>query len=115
MKRLLALTLLALLALPSVAGHAEPFASQPASGERLDAVPELVWVDFTEPVFRDGSWIRVTDAEGVRIDNDDLEVIGDARPRMQVTLPADVPDGAYRIQWQTYSQSDGHTLSLIHI
>ena len=110
MKRLLALALLALLALPLAAGHAEPFASQPASGERLDAAPELVWVDFTEPVFRDGSWIRVADADGVRVDNDDLEIIGDARPRMQVTLPADVPDGAYRIQWQTYSQSDGHTI-----
>ena len=107
MKRLLVLSLL--LALPTVAAHAEPFESDPAGGSRLDASPDLVRVSFTEPVFREGSWIRVVDANGARVDNGDLRIEGETRPVMTVSV-ADLPDGAYRIAWQTYSVTDGHTV-----
>ncbi len=110
MKR--ALLLLALLAsVPSALAHAEPFQSEPAGGARLESAPTEVWVDFTEPVFQDGSWIRVIDQDGARVDDDDLRISGPAaRPRLTVGLDA-IGDGAYRIEWQTYSKSDGHTIN----
>lgn len=101
--------LAALLLAPGASAHAEPFRSEPPGGARLEAAPETVWVDFTEPVFRDGSWIRVVDQDGQRVDEDDLRITGDQRPRMEIGLQQ-IPDGAYSIQWQTYSKSDGHTI-----
>ncbi|MGB1585645.1 MAG: copper resistance CopC/CopD family protein [Thermoplasmatota archaeon] len=108
MKRALLLTL---FLVPLAAGHAEPIQSDPAGGARLEAAPSSVWVDFSEPVFAEGSWLRVVDQDGNRVDLDDLSITGPtARPRMTVSL-GDVGDGAYRIQWQTYSKSDGHTIN----
>ena len=103
--------LLLILLAPGALGHAEPFQSEPAGGARLEAAPTQIWVDFTEPVYRDGSWIRVLDQDGRRVDLDDLTITGpDARPRLTVSL-GEIPDGAYRIEWQTYSKSDGHTIN----
>lgn len=102
------ITLLILLA-PLAAGHAVPYESEPTAGARLDEAPLEVIVRFTEPVFEDGTWIRVYDAEGNRVDDDNLDIQFGNRPVLTLGTEG-LGHGAYRIQWQTYSQTDGHTV-----
>ncbi|MGB1697480.1 MAG: copper resistance protein CopC [Thermoplasmatota archaeon] len=101
--------LLALLLIPGAVGHGVPFESSPAAGARLTNPPTEVVVHFTEPVYEQGTWIRVFNGDGDRVDNDDLEIQFGSEPVLTVTLPP-LPDAPYRIQWQTYSQTDGHTV-----
>ncbi len=105
----LLLLAIALPLVPSALGHAEPFEASPGWNERLDASPSEAVVSFTEPVHAEGSWIRVQDLQGNRVDNDNLEITFGPRPVMRVTLP-ELPDGGYLIRWQTFSQTDGHTI-----
>jgi copper transport protein len=106
MKRCLPLLL---LIIPAVIGHAVPYESEPGAGMRLSMAPDEITVRFTEPVYEDGTWIRLFDVDGQRVDNDDLGIQFGNRPTLTVSV-GDIPDGPYRIQWQTYSQTDGHTI-----
>lgn len=101
--------LVALLFVSAAAAHAEPYESDPSAGERLESSPDTVRVAFTEPMFEDGSWIRVLDNQGERVDLGDLTFEGKERPILTVSVPA-LSDGPYRIAWQTYSETDGHTV-----
>lgn len=101
--------LLLLLLIPSVVGHAVPYESEPGAGARLSEAPETIAVRFTEPVYEEGTWIRLYDVDGVRVDLDDLTIQFGNRPTLTISA-SDIPDGPYRIQWQTYSQTDGHTI-----
>lgn len=109
MKRALLLAFLALLVVPGAWAHAEPLEASPGWNERLEESPSEAVVVFTEPVFPDGSWIRVRNLDGERVDLDDLRITPGQNPVMRVTLPP-LDDGAYLIRWQTYSQTDGHTV-----
>lgn len=110
MKRAFLLALLAMvLVAPHVAAHAEPFQSTPGSGERLAESPDEVVVSFTERVYDDGSWIEVWDLSGNRVDLGDLRITHGENPVMRVSLPP-LEAGPYLIRWQTYSQTDGHTI-----
>jgi copper transport protein len=104
-----ALIVAMLLVLPGASAHAVPSASEPRSGALLPEPPSDVVVTFTEPVYEQGTWIEVRDQDFARVDNDDLHITFGPRPVLRVTLPP-LPDGAYRIVWQTYSQTDGHTV-----
>lgn len=101
--------LVAMLALPQVTAHAEPWTSEPADGERLAESPELVAVTFNEPIHAEGSWIQVWDLSGNRVDLDDLWFEGGEHPVLSVSLPP-LAEGPYLVHWQTYSQVDGHTI-----
>ncbi len=99
----------ALLLLPQVSAHAEPWTSEPADGDRLAEAPDRVTVTFNEPIHAEGSWIQVWDLSGNRVDLDDLVFEPGEHPILHVGLPP-LPDGPYLVHWQTYSQVDGHTL-----
>lgn len=100
--------LLLLLAIPGAAAHAEYLSSEPAKGTRLDEAPGSVSVTLTEPVDPQGTTLRVVDADGERVDLGDMTNSGGTRPTLRVSLPQDLPDGAYRILWQALSGTDGH-------
>lgn len=106
--RLMAAVLVLMLAAPPAVGHATLLSSEPAKGTRLDEPPGFVSVTLTEPADRDGSSLHVLDAAGTRVDLGDVTITGGPRPTMRVSLPTDLPDGAYRIVWQALSGHDGH-------
>lgn len=103
------LGLLALLAVaPLAAAHAVLASSTPAQGSRLDAPPLYVSATFTEPLDPAGSTLQVLDANDARVDLGDLNFTHGSKPTMRVSLPGDLPDGAYRIYWKTFSSADSH-------
>jgi copper transport protein len=104
----LLVALVVLLAAPGAAAHAEFLSSEPAKGARLDDAPASVSVTLTEPVDPQGTTLRVIDVDGERVDLGDMTSSGGARPTLRVSLPEDLPDGAYRILWQALSGHDGH-------
>ncbi len=98
--------LLALLALPAVAGaHAVVEQTQPARGEALDRPPGQVSVSFDEPVESSFGALRVFDSDGKRIDAGDvLRPSGDA---IAIRLAEDLPDGPYTATYRVVS-ADSH-------
>jgi copper transport protein len=104
----LALLLLAACA-PLAAAHAVPVSSEPEQGARLTAPPARASVAFSEPLERSGSWIRVEDADGRRVDLDDLSFPSDDPPTMAISIRPGLPDGTYTIHWHTFAK-DTHTL-----
>lgn len=109
MKRASLLLLAVVLVAPHAAAHAEPYESMPGSGERLAESPDEVVVAFTERVYDEGSWIEVWDLSGNRVDRGDLRVTHGENPVMRISVPP-LDDGPYLVKWQTYSQTDGHTI-----
>jgi copper transport protein len=108
MRRTPALLALALLlAVPAAGAHAVPIASEPAQGARLAEPPTRATVTFSEPFERSASWIRVEDADGSRVDLDDLSFPSDVA--MAISVRPDLPDGVYTIHWRTFGK-DTHTL-----
>ncbi len=106
----LVVPLVAAAVMPQAAGHAVPFDSQPSAGTSLPQSPPEVWVRFTEPLHGDGSFVHVVAADGTRWDaGNRLE--GTDTPTIHVTLRNPLPDGAYRLVWQTFSATDGHVVS----
>lgn len=108
----LAVALCLVLALPVAQAHASrsPGLESPLAGSRLDAIPSEVSVVVTEPLDPDGSILKVTRSDGVRIDVG-ATLIQDASsnsPRMSVALRSDAGDGAYTVTLQTLSTADGH-------
>lgn len=104
----LALLIVLILFAPGVTAHAVLLSSSPAKGMRLDSPPASVSVTLTEPV--EHATLQVLDAAGDRVDLDDLRVDGGSTPTLHVSLPADLPDGAYRMVWRATSV-DTHTTS----
>jgi copper transport protein len=106
-----ALALLAVLALLAAAApaaaHAVPVSSEPEQGARLATPPTRAAVTFSEPLERSGSWLRVEDSGGHRVDLDDLSFPSDVE--MALSIKPDLPDGTYTIHWHTFAK-DTHTL-----
>lgn len=105
----LAVVVILVLALPGATAHAVLASSTPPAGARLDEAPLYVSVILTEPTDEQGSSLTVLDANDVRVDQGDLDFTHGSQPMMRVSLPSDLPDGAYRIVWQALSETDGHT------
>ncbi|HUR60802.1 MAG TPA: copper resistance protein CopC [Candidatus Thermoplasmatota archaeon] len=103
-----ALTAVVLLALPPAAAHSQLASSDPRAGARLDEVPAMVTVTLTEPADPAGTKLTVTDEAGQRVDRDDLQIQSGPQPVLRIHLRAGLPDGAYRINWEALSGTDGH-------
>lgn len=91
---------------PSAHAHAELIGTTPADGERLDAPPRQVVLEFTEQVrpVRDG--IRLLDAAGVVVATPEPGIDGSA-----VTVPLPELDaGGYVLSWRVVSR-DTHPVS----
>lgn len=105
----LAALLAALLLVPAASAHAVLSSSTPAKGSRLAAAPAAVSITLTEPADPAGTSLQVLDAQGARVDLDDLTITAGNNPVLRVSLPPGLPDGAYRMAWQALSGADGHT------
>lgn len=100
-----ALLVVPLWALPAGA-HASLRSSEPAEGERLDAAPARVVLDFTEapePAFTE---VQVLDADGAVVSEEPEAAAGEPE-RVAVPL-ADLDRGVYTVSWRVVSAVDGH-------
>lgn len=98
-----------LLASPVASAHAEFVSSEPAPSSRLAVAPSHVSVTLSQDIDPAGSSLRVLDVDGNRVDNDDLLVESGQQPVLTVTLPGDLPEGPYRVEWKGLSRFDHHT------
>ncbi|MGI9020896.1 MAG: copper resistance CopC/CopD family protein [Solirubrobacterales bacterium] len=106
----LVLSLLGLLLAPASAlGHAAFLDSQPAPGERLGSSPAEIRLEFTEPLDR-----SLSEATLVNLDTGEsapAEVSSGSEKEVVLRPQAPMPRAPYRVDWQTVSTVDGHTLA----
>lgn len=116
-KRITALVLgavvagLSVLTVQLVSAHNRPVLFDPAPAAVLDQAPSKVTAWFAGPVRRDPNWtyLRVFDAEGNRVDTDEV-TISDDRRQMSVGLQPDLPPGGYMVTWRNWDDEDGFIL-----
>jgi methionine-rich copper-binding protein CopC len=88
--------------------HARLLEETPASGASLAEPPEQVRLRFSEPVDAEFDPLKVYDAEGDRVDEDDARMDPDDA-RVLVAGLQDLPEGSYRVEWRVTS-IDGHVI-----
>jgi copper resistance protein C len=96
MKRLVLAAMM--LATPAIAyAHAHLKTATPAAGSTVATAPEAVTIDFTEGVEPRFSTITVQDAQGNRVDKNDVHIV-DGNTHLAVGLTALQP-GVYTVTW----------------
>ena len=98
---------LAVWCAPALA-HARLLQEAPASGASLDEPPRQVRLEFSEPVDAEFDPLKVFDAEGNRVDEDDAR-IDPNDVRVLLAGLKDLPEGSYRVEWRVTS-IDGHVV-----
>ena len=113
-KRLLPLIGLAaavffLLASPQgdAAAHANLSRAEPAPNSELPDSPERIVLWFSEGIEPDLADIRVLNAQGDSVDNDDVSTQGNPVESVFVSLPT-LENGTYTVSWANVSTVDGH-------
>ena len=99
------------LAPSAVYAHANLERAEPTPGSALDQAPREVRLQFSEVVDSSFSKIVVLNDRREQLDKNDSRVApGDPR-MMLVSLPDQLPNGVYTVQWRTLSAVDGHTVN----
>jgi len=98
---------LALFAAP-VSAHSRPIRFDPAPGSVLQSAPAKIDGWFNNPIRRDPNWsfVKVTDAQGARVDSGETKLSGD-RKQMSITLRSGLGPGRYLVTWRTFDDNDG--------
>jgi putative copper export protein/methionine-rich copper-binding protein CopC len=98
--------------LPAAYGHAIPstYSIEPNSILQRESTPSELVISFSERPDPEISYIRVTNSENERIDNDDFTVSGSNPRQAAVTLDTSKlgADGVYTVSWRALSLDDGH-------
>ncbi len=89
-----------------VDAHAFLERSDPSENRVLPEAPAEVSLIFTEPLEPDFSSAELYDATGAVIPTEPSR-IGEAN-QLMLTLPTDLPNGTYTVQWRNVSSVDGH-------
>jgi copper transport protein len=89
-----------------VEAHAFLDRSEPSANRVLPEAPTEVSLIFTEPLEPDFSRAELFDSTGALVPTEPSR-IGEAN-QMLLTLPADLPNGTYTVQWRNVSSTDGH-------
>lgn len=87
---------------PIAGAHAHLDRARPAAGSAVREPPREVKLWFTQRLEAAFSEVRVIDAAGRRVDNDDAKVDADDARVMRVSLPPLSP-GTYRVRWRVLS------------
>ena len=85
--------------------HAFLVKSSPAAGQRVLTSPQVLQLDFSEPVVLGGSRVSIQTSAGRAIDTGALQR-SDDRTALSVRLPR-LAEGTYQVTWQALSE-DGH-------
>lgn len=109
---IVALSLAATVTVLPAYGHAIPVDYLPAANTIIHSkenVPPQVTISFSERPDPKVSYIRVTDSQNVRVDNNDFTVSEGNGRQAYVTLDMEkMEDGIYSVSWFTMSLDDGH-------
>jgi methionine-rich copper-binding protein CopC len=103
------LSVIAVIALATNAfAHSRPIRFDPAPGAVLSTAPAKVEAWFTSDMRRDPNWtyIRVTDAQGTRVDSGETTLSTDRR-QLSVALKSGLGSGRYVVTWRNWDDSDG--------
>ncbi|MCP5099033.1 MAG: hypothetical protein GY943_26065 [Chloroflexi bacterium] len=95
----------------AVSAHAYLAESFPRNGEQLSTSPIEVSGTFTQELVSGDSTMRVFDADGNQVDNGDggVDLFDPDHKSMLVTVPEDLPDGSYVVEWVVLSAEDDDT------
>jgi len=93
-----------------LAAHAALDRSDPPAGAVLLDAPATIRLWFTEPLEARFTRAQLLSAAGEPVAGVSSTIAPDDDQQLVVTLPADLPDGAYTVAWRNLSTADGHTL-----
>jgi len=93
-----------------LAAHAALDRSDPPAGAVLPDAPATIRLWFTEPLEARFTRAQLLSAAGEPVAGVSSTIAPDDDQQLVVTLPADLPDGAYTVAWRNLSTADGHTL-----
>jgi copper transport protein len=93
-----------------LAAHAALERSDPPAGAILPHAPATIRLWFTEPLEARFTRAQLLSAAGEPVAGVSSTIAPDDDHQLVVTLPADLPDGAYTVAWRNLSAADGHTL-----
>jgi copper transport protein len=97
--------------IPKAYAHAFTIRSDPSPSQSLPTPPTKVDVYFSEPIDLRYSAIKVLDAGGKQVDNNDERNIGGDPASLGVTLPSSgLKDGVYTVSTKVLSATDGHVV-----
>jgi methionine-rich copper-binding protein CopC len=91
----------------SVHAHAFLDHAEPAVGSKIQQIPHVVRIWFTEPISPATSSIKVFDARGKQIDKKDTHPDANNKAILHVSLPSLAP-GTYKVVWRVVS-FDSHS------
>ena len=95
---------MALILLPAGASaHAFLDRAEPRVGAEITRSPGVVKIWFTQQPEHAFSTIRVFDAGGKEVDKGDTRTDPDDAKALDVSIPADLPPGTYRVEWKVLS------------
>jgi copper resistance protein C len=90
--------------LPATASaHAFLDRAEPRVGAEVRHSPGAVKIWFTEQPEHAFSAIRVFDAQGKEVDKKDTHTDPDDAKALDVSIPADLPPGTYKVEWKVLS------------
>ena len=92
--------------------HSQPIRFDPPPGAVLSAAPAKIEGWFTSPIRRDSNWtfMRVTDAQGNRVDTGETVLSSDRR-QMTVNLRPNLPEGRYVVTHRAWDDEDNEIVS----
>ncbi len=97
----IAAVLAALAAVPGASAHAVLIATDPSAGGVADESPTRVLLRFNEPVEGELGSVRVFDASGDRVDDDQVEK--PAESEIGVGIDGELSRGTYTVAWRVIS------------
>lgn len=101
----------AILAMPATAfGHAQLLGSSPARGETVPRAPELIELEFNEPVEATIGALRLYDSAGEQVETGPVERPGGRQESVAIRPPEDLDEGAYTVTFRIIS-ADSHPVS----
>ena len=95
--------------IPNSYAHAFVVGSSPSPFASSNTPPSQVEVDFIDPIDLNHSQIKVLDANGKDVDNNDWHFISNDHTKTVVTLPTNIPNGIYTVYTKVLDATDGHT------
>lgn len=93
-----------------VEAHAALVSSNPSNGEQVNRPPARVILNFSEPLERKLTQIKVTDIDGTQVDDGDIEFDDDDPKFASIGVPTLEP-GLYIVEFDNVSTVDGHPWS----
>ncbi len=95
--------------IPKSYEHAFVIDSSPAPASSVNTVPSQIEIEFVDPIDMRYSQIKVMDANGKAIQNNDWHFTNTEHTKTAVSLPTDTPNGIYTVYTKVLDATDGHT------